>query len=310
MTKNIYDIVIVGGGPAGLTAAIYGARANMNVLVLHKKNVGSLVSAHKIDNYPGFPEGLSGEELNDLMKKQALKYGAEIIDATLLDIDIYSTPKIVKTDKDNFAAKTIIIATGWPKNNSKKIDGEEEFLGRGVSYCATCDGAFTKNLDVTLFGQGEEIAEEALFLTKYSKSIKIFVNSDELKCHKETYDALVNNEKVEIITNSELLKITGNDFVEKAIVKINGIEKEVKADYAFLYLGTKSSLELFTTFANVDQNGYIITKDDMKTNIEGIYAAGDVREKSLRQVTTAVADGTIAATEAIKYILKQKKKEA
>ncbi|TDT71832.1 thioredoxin reductase (NADPH) [Hypnocyclicus thermotrophus] len=310
MKNKIYDIIIVGGGPAGLTAAIYGARANMNVLILHKENVGSLISAHKIDNYPGFPEGLKGKELNNLMKEQALKYGAEIINATLLDIDVYSTPKIIKTDKDNFLAKTIIIATGWSKNNSKKIKGEEEFLGKGVSYCATCDGAFTKNLDVTLFGQGEEIAEEALFLTKYSKTIKIFVNEKELKCHKKTYDALINNEKVEIITNSELIKITGNDFVEKVIVKINNEEKEIKADYAFLYLGTKSSLELFSTFANVDQNGYIITKDDMKTNIEGIYAAGDVREKSLRQVTTAVSDGTIAATEAIKYILKQKKKEA
>lgn len=264
--------------------------------------------AHKIDNYPGFPEGISGKELYALMKKQAEKFGAKFLNATLLGFDVYSDTesKIVKTDKGNFKAKVVIIATGTGKNGNKKLKGEGEFLGKGVSYCATCDGAFTKNLNVSLLGQGEEVAEEALFLTKFSKTIKIFVNEKEFKCHKDTLDALTASGKVEIITDTKLLEIKGGEYVEELVIEKDGEIKNYPSDFAFLYLGTKNNTEMYGEFAQLDNQGNIITKDGLKTNVEGMYAIGDIRSGVVRQVTTAVADGTIAAMEAIKEILKKK----
>ncbi len=306
--NKIYDMVIIGGGPAGLTAAIYAGRANLDVLVIEKKEIGSLIIAHSIDNYPGFPDGISGKELYELKKKQALKYGVEIVEGTFLELDIFEDPKIVKTDVKNYKTKTVILASGWPKNNENKIEGEEEFIGRGVSYCATCDGAFTRNLTVGLFGQGDEVAEEALFLTRYSKEILIFAHDGELKCNEELREALKAKENVKVVQNSKLKKITGTTYVERVVVEEEGRDIEYNLDYTFLYLGTKNSEEMFGGVADLDPNGYLITGEDMKTKIDGVYAAGDIRSKSIRQVTTAVADGTIASMEATKYILKNNKK--
>lgn len=307
--KKTYDMVIIGGGPAGLTAAIYAGRANLDVLVLEKPEIGSLLIAHSIDNYPGFPDGISGKGLYELKKKQALKYGVEIVEGTFLELDIFSEPKIVKTDVEKYQAHTVILASGWPKNNEKKIDGEAEFVGRGVSYCATCDGAFTRNLTVGLFGHGNEIAEEALFLTRYSKEILIFAPAGDIQCSAELKESLEKHENVRIISNSKLKKINGSQYVEEVIVEEDGEDKKYSLDYTFLYLGTKNAEELYAGVAKLDPNGYIITGEDMKTQTEGVYAAGDIRAKGIRQVTTAVADGTIASMEATKYILKNKKKK-
>lgn len=308
MNEKIYDVIIIGGGPAGLTAGIYIGRSKLNTLIIENEGIGSLLMAHKIDNYPGFPEGISGKELYALMKKQAEKFGAKFLNATLLGFDVYSDTesKIVKTDKGNFKAKVVIIATGTGKNGNKKLKGEGEFLGKGVSYCATCDGAFTKNLNVSLLGQGEEVAEEALFLTKFSKTIKIFVSEKEFKCHKDTLDALTASGKVEIITDTKLLEIKGGEYVEELVIEKDGEIKNYPSDFAFLYLGTKNNTEMYGEFAQLDNQGNIITKDGLKTNVEGMYAIGDIRSGVVRQVTTAVADGTVAAMEAIKEILKKK----
>jgi len=305
--EKIYDMIIIGGGPAGLTAAIYAGRAQLNVLVIEKRELGSLISAHKIDNYPGFPDGITGRELYQLKKEHALKYNVNIVEGTFLELDIFSEPKIVKTDVENYHGKSVIIASGWPKNSVKKIKGEQEFIGKGVSYCATCDGAFTRNLKVGLFGQGDEVAEEALFLTRYSKEIFIFSKENSLKCNEELKNALLSHENVKIIPNSSIVEIKGNDYVEEVVVSRDGLEENYSLDYTFLYLGTRSTEELFSGFAKLDPNGYIITGEDMKTEVDGVYAAGDIRSKAIRQVTTAVADGTIASLEAAKYILKQKK---
>lgn len=308
MNEKIYDVIIIGGGPAGLTAGIYTGRSKLSTLIIEKEGIGSLLMAHKIDNYPGFPDGITGKELYNLMKKQAEKFGAEFLDATLLGFDVYSdtASKIVKTDKGNIKGKVIIVATGTGKTGNKKLKGEQEFLGKGVSYCATCDGAFTKNLNVSLLGQGEEVAEEALFLTKFSKTIKIFVNEKEFKCHKDTLDALIASGKVEIIKDAKLLEIKGGEYVEELVIEKDGEVKNYPSDFAFLYLGTKNNSEMYGEFAQLDNQANIITKDGLKTNVDGMYAIGDLRSGVVRQVTTAVADGTVAAMEAIKEILKKK----
>ena len=167
--EKIYDLVIIGGGPAGLTSAVYAGRSNLSVLVIEKENTGSLYMAHQVDNYPGFPEGITGKDLQNLMKKQAEKFGAEFMNAVFLGLDIYSEPKVVKTDKINVRAKAVIIAGGTGKFGGKKIKGEKEFLGKGVSYCATCDGAFTKNMTVSLLEMERKLRKRHCFLLNIQK---------------------------------------------------------------------------------------------------------------------------------------------
>ena len=305
--SKVYDLIVIGGGPAGATAALYAGRSNLNVLVIEKPEVGALISAHKIDNYPGFPNGITGKELYETIQKQAQKFGAEFVEDTFLELDIYSHPRVVKASKGNYEGTGIIIATGWPKNNSKKIIGEKEFIGNGVSYCATCDGFFTKGRITSVFGNGHEAVEEALFLTKHAKQINVFCDKDDLEVEAELKEQLLSNENVKLFTNAKLVEVLGNQYVEKVKVDIAGEIKEMESDFAFLYLGTKSNSELYQGFAKLNDEGYIITDENMACEVEGVWAAGDIRERTVRQVTTAVADGTLAGIEAIKYVMKKKR---
>lgn len=305
--SKVYDLIVIGGGPAGATAALYAGRSNLNVLVIEKPEVGALISAHKIDNYPGFPNGITGKELYETIQKQAQKFGAEFVEDTFLELDIYSHPRVVKASKGNYEGIGIIIATGWPKNNSKKIIGEKEFTGNGVSYCATCDGFFTKGRITSVFGNGHEAVEEALFLTKHAKEINVFCDKDDLEVEAELKEQLLSNENVKLFTNAKLLEVLGNQYVEKVKVDIAGEIKEMESDFAFLYLGTKSNSELYQGFAKLNDEGYIITDENMACEVEGVWAAGDIRERTVRQVTTAVSDGTLAGIEAIKYVMKKKR---
>lgn len=307
MENKIYDTVIVGGGPAGLTAALYLARANKKVIIIEKKGFGSLAAAHKIENYPGFEEGITGDELLNKMKKQALKFGAEIEEDVFLDLDTMSNPTAVKCINKKYLAKSVIIATGIWKGDTHKFKGESEFLGKGVSYCATCDGAFYKNLTVAVIGNGEEACEEAVYLTNHASKVLIFVKENTLNCNENTKQTVKDNPKIEVVYERELLEIAGSEFVEKIIVKKtdNGIKEEYSSDAAFMYLGTKSNIEMFANFANINEKGMIITNDKLESYVEGVYIAGDIREKSVRQVTTAVSDGTIAASEVIKFLMKK-----
>jgi len=304
---NQYDVVIIGAGPAGLTSAIYIARANMKVLVIEKKDVGSLIKAHKVDNYPGFPEGISGIDLYGKMKEQAKRFSVEFVEDTFFELNIEEDVKEVKCVNNIYKSKVVILAGGWPKNNSKKLPGEKEYIGKGVSYCATCDGFFTKNRVVSIFGEGNEVAEEALYLTKYAKEVKVYTNESELNCDKDLKEALESKENYSLVCNAKLLEIKGSDYVEKIVFEKNSETEEVEVDYVFLYLGTKSNEEIYMSFAKLDEEGYIITDEEMRCEVEGIYAAGDIRAKKIRQVTTATSDGTIAGMEAIKYLSKKNK---
>lgn len=303
---KIYDTIIVGGGPAGLTSAIYAGRSKLSVLLIEKEDSGSLLMSHKIENYPGFPEGISGKELYTLMKKQASKYDVTFIQGNFLGIEHNENYNLVKTDDKNFKGTTTIIATGVPKNN-KKFPGEKEFLGKGVSYCATCDGAFTKNYISSVIGKGEEIAEEALFLTKYSKHINIFVTEKYNEKYDEIFKFLTEKENISIFYNCSLIEISGDEFVKNITLEIDNETKSFSSDFAFLYLGTKPASEIYSGVVVLDNQGFILTDETMKTKTDTIFAIGDIRSKNVRQVTTATSDGTIAGLEVIKYILKNKK---
>ena len=307
--ENIYDVIVVGGGPAGLTAGIYLGRAKMNVLIIEKKDMGSLRMAHKIENYPGILNGLSGKEITELMKKQAEELNCKFEYATVLGFDPYEEIKIVKTDTGNFKSKYIIIATGTGKFGNKKIKGESQYLGAGVSYCATCDGAFTRGKTVSLVGKGIEILEEALFLTRYSDNVNLLLTSSELECDDELKEAVSTNEKIKIKLNVKLNEIEGDgEFVNGLKISVGEENQHIDTDFVFLYLGTKNNSEFFGEFADLSETGFIITNEKMETRTKNMYAIGDIREKEVRQVTTATNDGTIAATVIVKDFLKNKNK--
>lgn len=306
--EKIYDVIIVGAGPAGLTAGIYTGRGNLNTLILEKEGVGSMIMTHQIDNYPGFKLGSSGKEIYDVMKEQAKIFGCEFKTTTVLGFDPYDEIKVVKTDSGNFKTKYIIIATGLGKIGTKKVKGETKFLGKGVSYCATCDGAFTRGRVVSLVGKGDEIVEEALFLTRYASEVNIFITADDLDCNDELKEIIKGKENIKIQTKVKLLEIKGNEeVVEELVLDVNEEVKNVKTDFVFLYLGTKNNLELYGEFANISPRGFIETDENMKIRTDKMYAVGDIREKEVRQVTTATNDGTVAAMMIIKEILKAKK---
>jgi len=224
--EKIYDIVIVGAGPAGLTAGIYAGRGNLSTLILEKEGIGSMVMTHQIDNYPGSHIGASGKEIYDTMKKQALDFGCEIKPATVLGFDPYEEIKVVKTDAGNFKTKYIIIATGLGKIGAKKIKGENKFLGAGVSYCATCDGAFTKGRVVSLVGKGDELIEESLFLTRYAKEVNVFLTSDDLDCNEELKEAILSKENVKITKKVDYFfnEKEIEDFVKSKNSKIESVQ--------------------------------------------------------------------------------------
>lgn len=307
--EKIYDVIIVGAGPAGLTAGIYLGRGKASTLILEKPNTGALISAHSIANYPGILENPTGKEIYDLMKKQAMDYGVEFQEGTVLAFDPYEETKIVKTDQGNFKCKYIVIASGMMK--TKKVEGEAKYVGSGVSYCATCDGAFTRNKVVSLVGKGEELAEEALFLTRFSKEVHVYVTEDSLEAPKEVMEALLSNEKVSIEYSVTMKAVKGDEEYMSSFVLENkaGETIEHTTDFLFLYLGTKSNTELFGEFAEMDSRGFIKTNEKMQIRTPNMYAIGDIREKEVRQVTTATNDGTIAASVIIKDILTKKVKK-
>lgn len=292
----MYDLIIIGGGPAGLTASIYAKRFGLNTLLIEKLGTGGQVPlTDLVENFPGFPEGISGVELATKITEQAKRFNSEIINEEVLEVD-FGEPKRVKTSVSVYESKGIIIATGA---NPKKLNipGEREFTGRGVSYCAVCDAYFYKNKDVVVVGGGDSALTEALYLTTFVNKLYLIHRRDKFRAAQYLQEKVLKNNKIEIILNSELKEIKGEKRVEKVIVynKEKNENFELNVNGVFIYVGLNPNSEMFKDKITLDENGFIITDEDMRTNIKFVYAAGDVRKKSLRQIITACSDGAIAA---------------
>lgn len=312
MSKEIreIDLLIIGGGPAGLTAAIYGARAKLKLMLLENEIVGGQVrSSYTIENYPGF-KTVEGGVLADIMSEQAKELGADIDEFDkILDVKLSDTEKVVETESYIYKTKALIIATGaTPKK--LPIPNEAKFSSRGVHYCAVCDGAVYEGSVLGVVGGGNSALEEALFLTKFASKVIMIRRFDYFKGEKATLEEVQNNPKIEIMFNWDLVNVEGEMFVNKAIIRNTktGEERIIDMDGVFGYIGTEPKTALFKNFVKLTEGGYIPTDENMQTNIKGVYAAGDVREKQFRQITTAVADGTIAALAAEKFIVEQGRK--
>lgn len=312
--KNLYDVVVIGGGPAGLTAALYLARAKYRVVVVEKEKFGGQITiTHEVVNYPGVAR-TSGAELTETMRKQAESFGAEFMLAEVEGLDMSGDLKTVKTSRGELKAFGVLLATGaHPRMIG--FTGEEEFRGRGVAYCATCDGEFFTGKEVFVIGGGFAAAEEAVFLTKYAKHVNILIRRDDFSCAKSAADAARNHPKITVLPNTEVVDVTG-DSALRAIRYRNSKTGEVTEYRAeagdnigvFVFAGYAPETDLVKGLAELNEQGYIITDRSMKTTVDGLYAAGDVCVKALRQVVTAVGDGALAATELEKYAASMQRK--
>lgn len=307
--SDIYDVVIIGAGPAGLAAGLYAARAKLKTLIIEKEKAGGqIVVTEEVANYPGSIENASGPSLIARMVEQADEFGAERILDTIVDMELDEKIKVLKGKKNEYKAKTVILATG-AKPRPIGCPGEKELTGKGVSYCATCDGAFFTDLEVYVVGGGDAAVEEAMYLTKFARKVTIIHRRDELRAAKSIQEKAFKNEKLDFMWNTVVTEVKGDGILESMTVKdtVTGEEREIVADEedgtfgVFVFIGLIPETKIFEGKVNMEK-GYIPTDQDMKTNVPGVFAAGDCRVKSLRQVVTATADGAIAATQAEKYI--------
>lgn len=305
----IYDVVIIGAGPAGLAAGLYASRARLNTLIIEKEKAGGqIVTTDEVANYPGSIENATGPSLVARMKEQAEGFGAKMVLDTITEVKLDGETKVLKGEKDEYQARTVIVATGA---NPRRIGcpGEKELTGRGVSYCATCDAAFFEDMEVYVIGGGDTAVEEGMYLTKFARKVTIVHRRDELRAAKSIQEKAFANDKMDFMWNTVVEEIKGDGIVESMVVKNlkTGEVTEIVADEEdgtfgiFPFIGFVPATALFEGIIDME-HGYILTDADMKTNIDGVFAAGDCRVKSLRQVVTATADGAIAAVQAGKYI--------
>lgn len=293
----MWDIIIVGAGPAGLTAAIYALRANKKVLIFEAKTYGGqIVNAASIENYPGI-EKISGFDYATNLYNQVKKLGAEFKFETVIRVD---EDRSVTTNKGTYQAKSIILATG-ADNRKLRIDREAELVGRGVSYCATCDGNFYKGRDVAVIGGGNTALEDAIYLSNIVNKVYLIHRREEFRADDKYVDEVKSKNNIELVLNSNVVKLNGDNRLESIVVENNDKStKEIKVDGLFIAVGQEPKNEIFNNVVDLDEKGYIISEDGVHTKVKGIYIAGDSRQKMLRQLTTAVSDGAIAATTAIK----------
>jgi len=304
----IYDAIIIGGGPAGLTAGIYLSRARMNTLLIEKALPGGqVILTEVIENYPGFPHGIAGPELMQKMEEQAVGFGLKIEYGEVEEIRIKEGKedkvRIVKINNKEYKTLTIVLASG-AEAGKLEVPGEEELRGRGVSYCATCDAPFFKDQKIVVVGGGDTAIEEALYLTKFVREITIIHRRDRLRATKILQERVFANKKINFAWDSVVTKILGNEKVEGVLVqnKKTGEEREISCQGVFVFMGNIPNSKFLKELVELGKKGYILTDDNMMTSQEGIYACGDVRKKLLRQVVTACGEGATAAFAAQKYI--------
>ena len=297
----MYDVIIIGAGPAGLTSALYLGRANKNVLVLEAKSYGGqIVNANKIKNYPGIEE-ISGYDFSTNLYNQVKKLGIDIKYETVLRI---KEDKTVVTNKEEYKTKAIIIATG-SENRKLNIEKERDFVGKGVSYCATCDGNFYKEKVVAVNGGGNTALEDALYLSDIAKEVYLIHRREEFRGENTYLEEVRKKNNIKLILNATISSLNGSDKLESITIKDKDDKEQViKVDGLFIAIGQEPKNEIFSNVVDLDSRGYIIATDDVHTKTSGIYVAGDARVKNLRQLTTAVSDGSIAATVAIKEMNK------
>jgi thioredoxin reductase (NADPH) len=302
---NIYDVIIIGGGPAGYTAALYAARSGLSTLVIEKMSIGGQMALTDIiDNYPGFDEGVDGITLGMKMQAGAERFGAETVYDEVVDLELEDSVKKVKTAFGEYTAKALIIAMGAePKKLG--VEGEDALLGRGVHYCAHCDGRFYKDKTVIVVGGGNSAAADALYLSNLAKKVTVIHRRDTLRATKIYHVPLLTRDNVEFLWNSEITNyLTDENKLIGAEVKnkLSGETVKISADAVFVSIGRSPSTDLLKEKIELDAFGYVIADESTKTSIPGVFVAGDVRTKTLRQVVTAVSDGAVAAHEAEQYI--------
>ncbi len=302
------DLIIIGAGPAGLTAGIYAARARLKTLLLERLAPGGQVlTTDRVENYPGFVEGISGFELVDRMKRQAERFGLKIENQEVARLKFNSEIKTVVTDRGELEARALILACGATPQKLG-IEGESMLTGKGVSYCATCDGPFYRDQEVALVGGGDTAIEEALFLARFAGKIHVIHRRDELRATKLLQERAFAEEKIEFVWDSIASRIVGESGVEGIDLKNVKTDKEFRLPVqgVFVFIGTNPNNELVKDFVKLDERGFVIANNDMETSVPGLFVAGDIRSKLLRQISTAVGEGATAAFAAEKYIDSQK----
>lgn len=303
MAKS-YDVVVIGAGPGGMTAALYASRANYSVAMIDRGIYGGQMNnTAEIENYPGF-KSILGPDLAKAMYDSSTNFGAEYVYGSVESVEDFGDTKLVKTDSEEITAKVVIIATG---SEYKKlgIPGEEEYGGRGVSYCAVCDGAFFKNKDVVVIGGGDSAIEEGIYLSQITNSVTVIHRRDQLRAQKVSQDRAFANDKMNFVWNTNVVEVLGDENKVTGVRIVNNqtnTEKIIDASGVFIYVGLLPMTKSFENLGITDKDGWIVTDDHMATSIPGIYAIGDVRKKDLRQITTAIGDGGLAGQEAFKYI--------
>lgn len=313
MENPIYDLIILGGGCAGLTAGIYAGRAKLRTLILENSTLGGqAATTNDIGNYPGVPE-VAGPDLMTVMLEQAKSFGAEFQTCTVKSVHLAGEYKRVEASAGTFRAYSMILATGATPRKLG-FEGEEEFRGRGVGYCATCDGFFFQGKDIFVIGGGNSAAEEALYLTRFGKKVTVLVRKDTFRCEKSTAEKVLSHPKIEVKFNTELIRAFGDYNLKGAELKNNKtgevttytVPEEDGIFGIFVFVGYEPASALFQGQVDLDENGYIKTNEKLETSVPGVFAAGDVRPKEIRQLVTATADGAIAAAQAGNYIRRQK----
>ncbi len=303
MENKIYDTIIIGGGPAGYTAALYAVRAGLDTLLLEKFAAGGqMTQTQQIDNYPGFNEGIDGFTLGSKMQQGAEQFGTQTIQTEALSVDLQAMPRKITSDTGDYYAKTVIIATG-ADHKHLGIKDEEMLIGRGIAYCAACDGMFFRDKTVAVVGGGNSAAADALLLSKICRKVYVIHRRETLRAAKIYHESLMKTENMEFIWNSQVEQFMYDQKLRGVLLKNkNGDSKEIKLDGLFISIGRSPETKLFKEQLMLDDLGYIAADETTKTNLPGVFAAGDVRTKAVRQIITAAADGAVAAHFAEEYV--------